>query len=53
MSADFFDNQLKEYKATWDCLVPGSPIFQVVIDAFNSVVVETGPKTSLGCDFSN
>ena len=23
MSADFFDNQLKEYKATWDCLVPG------------------------------
>ena len=23
MSADFFDNQLKEYKPTWDCLVPG------------------------------
>ena len=30
-----------------------NPIFQVVIDASNSVVVETGPKTSLGCDFSN
>jgi hypothetical protein len=23
LSADFFNNQLKEYKATWDCMVPG------------------------------